>query len=50
MITSARDHEERSGGHPGHPTSTWIVQQLREAFPYDSAPRASLNLIVEPGL
>jgi putative transposase len=21
-----------------HPTSTWIVQQLREAFPYDSAP------------
>jgi hypothetical protein len=22
-----------------HPTSTWIAQQLREAFPYDSAPR-----------
>src|SRR5664280_1861789 len=22
-----------------HPTSAWIVQQLREAFPYDSAPR-----------
>jgi len=22
-----------------HPTSTWIVQQLREAFPYESAPR-----------
>jgi hypothetical protein len=22
-----------------HPTSTWIVQQLREAFSYDSAPR-----------
>src|SRR5664279_6458073 len=22
-----------------HPTSIWIVQQLREAFPYDSAPR-----------
>ena len=21
-----------------HPTSTWVVQQLREAFPYDSAP------------
>jgi hypothetical protein len=21
-----------------HPTSAWIVQQLREAFPYDSAP------------
>ena len=23
----------------GHPTSPWIVQQLREAFPYDLAPR-----------
>ena len=23
----------------GHPTSHWLVQQLREAFPYDSAPR-----------
>jgi len=22
-----------------HPTSTWTVQQLRQAFPYDSAPR-----------
>ena len=22
-----------------HPTSAWVVQQLREAFPYDSAPR-----------
>jgi transposase InsO family protein len=22
-----------------HPTSTWIVQQLREAFPHESAPR-----------
>jgi len=22
-----------------HPTSSWIVQQLREAFPFDSAPR-----------
>jgi hypothetical protein len=22
-----------------HPTSGWVVQQLREAFPYDSAPR-----------
>jgi putative transposase len=22
-----------------HPTSSWIVQQLREAFPYGSAPR-----------
>jgi hypothetical protein len=21
------------------PTSAWVVQQLREAFPYDSAPR-----------
>ena len=22
-----------------HPTSGWVIQQLREAFPYDSAPR-----------
>jgi transposase InsO family protein len=22
-----------------HPTSFWVIQQLREAFPYDSAPR-----------
>jgi putative transposase len=22
-----------------HPTSAWIVQQLREAFPYQSAPK-----------
>ena len=22
-----------------HPTSTWVVQQLREAFPYNSAPK-----------
>jgi transposase InsO family protein len=22
-----------------HPTSLWVVQQLREAFPYESAPR-----------
>jgi hypothetical protein len=22
-----------------HPSSAWVVQQLREAFPYDSAPR-----------
>jgi putative transposase len=22
-----------------HPTSAWIIQQLREAFPYDSAPK-----------
>jgi putative transposase len=21
-----------------HPSSAWVVQQLREAFPYDSAP------------
>jgi len=25
-----------------HPTSSWIVQQLREAFPYQSAPRLLL--------
>ena len=23
----------------GHPTAAWITQQLREAFPYDQAPR-----------
>src|SRR5438874_10899938 len=22
-----------------HPTSAWVIQQLREAFPFDSAPR-----------
>ena len=22
-----------------HPTSAWVIQQLRETFPYDSAPR-----------
>ena len=22
-----------------HPTATWVMQQLREAFPYDTAPR-----------
>jgi putative transposase len=22
-----------------HPTSAWVIQQLRESFPYDSAPR-----------
>jgi len=22
-----------------HPTSLWIIQQLREAFPFESAPR-----------
>jgi len=21
-----------------HPTGTWVIQQLREAFPYDAAP------------
>jgi len=28
-----------------HPTSPWIVQQLREAFPYQSAPR---YLVLDP--
>jgi putative transposase len=35
-------HDRRGVLHfnvPRHPTSTWIVQQLREAFPYQSAPR-----------
>ena len=22
-----------------HPTAAWVIQQLREAFPYDTAPR-----------
>ncbi len=26
-------------GVTAHPTSTWVVQQLREAFPEDTAPR-----------
>ena len=25
-----------------HPTSAWVIQQLREAFPYDTAPRSNL--------
>jgi transposase InsO family protein len=29
-----------------HPTSAWVIQQLREAFPYDSAPR---DLIFDRG-
>ncbi len=29
-----------------HPTSTWVIQQLREAFPYDSAPS---YLIIDRG-
>jgi putative transposase len=35
-------HDRRQISHfnvTRHPTSTWIVQQLREAFPYESAPR-----------
>ena len=35
-------HERRQILHVNvtrHPTSTWIAQQLREAFPYESAPR-----------
>jgi putative transposase len=36
------DHDRRRVLHfnvTRHPTSTWIVQQLRGAFPYQSAPR-----------
>ena len=25
-----------------HPTAAWVIQQLREAFPYDTAPKLSL--------
>ena len=35
-------HERRNILHfnaTRHPTSAWVVQHLREAFPYDSAPR-----------
>lgn len=35
-------HDRRSILHCNvtrHPTSAWVVQQLREAFPYDSTPR-----------
>ena len=35
-------HDRRRGLHCNvtkHPTSMWIVQQLREAFPFDSARR-----------
>jgi hypothetical protein len=36
------DHERRRIVHVGvteHPTTAWTVQQLREAFPWDQAPR-----------
>jgi putative transposase len=36
------DHDRRRILHfnaTKHPTSAWVIQQLREAFPYDSAPR-----------
>ena len=36
------DHERRRILHLGvtaNPTSQWVVQQLREAFPHDTAPR-----------
>jgi hypothetical protein len=26
-----------------HPTSAWVAQQLREAFPYDTAPKYLIN-------
>ncbi len=35
-------HERRRIVHFGvttHPTALWVAQQLREAFPWDSAPR-----------
>jgi hypothetical protein len=36
------DHGRRRIQHfdvTRHPTSSWVIQQLREAFPYESAPR-----------
>jgi hypothetical protein len=39
-------HERRRIVHFGvtlHPTADWMVQQLREAFPWDSAPRFLLR-------
>jgi putative transposase len=39
-------HERRRIVHFGvtlHPTTDWMVQQLREAFPWDSAPRFLLR-------
>lgn len=36
------DHNRRRILHfnaTKHPTSAWVIQQLREAFPYDSAPK-----------
>ncbi len=35
-------HDRRRVLHFGitrHPTATWVIQQLRDAFPYDEAPR-----------
>ena len=29
-----------------HPTSAWVIQQLREAFPYDSAPKHRSSIAV----
>jgi hypothetical protein len=33
-----------------HPTSLWVLQQLREAFPYESAPPGFLSLIEMPSM
>ena len=35
-------HDRRRVLHFGvtrHPTTTWVIRQLREAFPFDEAPR-----------
>jgi len=35
-------HDRRRGRHvavTAHPTAAWAVQQVREAFPWDEAPR-----------
>ncbi len=48
MSTFIQGLREQIGGHSSYPlhfnatfnpTSAWVIQQLREAFPFDTAPR-----------
>jgi transposase InsO family protein len=36
---NAQSHDILNMLLSGHPTSAWVSQQLREAFPYDTAPK-----------